>query len=344
LVAIKAALVPRFVQSPSPECIAALVFGTDPGLVAERAKLLATALASRNDPPSEIIRIEDVDLETDSGRLLIELQTEPMFGGGKVIRSTLSRRINGTAIKQIFASGPPAANLVIEGGNLKPSDAARKLFDATPWAASIACYGDNQRDLSAIVAEMTGEAGMSLEPDARELLLARLGADRALSRGEVEKLIIYATGRTTITADDVDAVVGDASELVMDQIASAAASGAGEAALMDFNRAQAAGDNPQTLLLAVQRYFLRLHRLRSGMEAGKSVADAMRTMRPPVHFKQRDILSAQCQAWPLTRLTGAVVRISETIKSARLNSSLQGPLAERLLIDLSLIARAGRRR
>jgi DNA polymerase III subunit delta len=344
LVAIRPAGAEKFAQKPNADCLAALVFGADAGLISERAKQIAHAFAAREAAPSEIIRIEDADLEGDPDRLIVELQTQPMFGGGKVVRTTLSRRVTSASLKQILEAGPPAAHLVVEGGNLKPSDAARKLFEAASWAAAIPCYADSNRDLAALATDMTRDAGMRLAPDAQVLLLERLGADRALSRGEIEKLILYAQGRTEITIDDVAAVVGDASDFMMDQIISAAASGKGAIAVRDFDRACAAGDSPQTLLLASQRYFLRLHALRAAVESGKSMDEAMRSLRPPVHFKQKDVMAVQCQAWPLGRLSAALARISLAIKNSRLKADIEEPIAERLLIDLATAARQSQRR
>lgn len=343
MVAIRPASAAAFSEKPSKDCLAVLVFGLDNGLISERARQIANAFAHRENPPGEIIRIEDPDLDNDPDRLVVELQTQPMFGGGKVIRTSLSRKINTAALKQIFETGAPAAHLVIEGGNLKPSDATRKLFEATAWAAALPCYADTEQDLASLASGMMKDAGVRMSPDARSVLLERLGADRALSRGEIEKLILYAQGRDEITADDVIAVVGDASDLMMDQIVIAAASGNGAGALRDFDRAYAAGESPQTLLLAMQRYFLRLHRLRSALEAGKSMDDALRGLRPPVHFKQKGVIATQCQAWPLQRLTAAVARIASIIKTSRLSSDIEAPLAERLLIDLATAARQGRR-
>jgi DNA polymerase-3 subunit delta len=341
LVAVKAQNANRFAERPPADCCAVLLFGSDDGLIAERAKQIAKVFADRDPAGGEIIRIEDPDLDGDSGRLAVELQTQPMFGGGKVIRTTLGRRVTGALLKSILDEGKPAAHLVVEGGNLKPTDAARKLFEATPWAAAVGCYADSERDLAELVNDMVAEAGLSIAPDARELLVSRLGADRSLSRGEVEKLILYVAGRTAITSDDVDAIVGDASDYVMDEIALAAASGRAAAALRDFDRACAGGDNPQTLLLAIQRHFLKLHRLRAAVDGGKTMDDALRSLRPPVHFKQRDTLAAQCQAWPLARLSAVLQRVSAAIRDSRRSSGLESPMTERLLLD---IAHAGRPR
>ena len=95
MVAIKANQARDFLKSPDPRLIAALFYGADAGLVAERAQALAKILASvKGNPPGEVLRVDDTDLENDPGRLAVELQTIPMFGGRKIIRATASRRIS----------------------------------------------------------------------------------------------------------------------------------------------------------------------------------------------------------------------------------------------------------
>lgn len=343
MVAIKAAQANAFVRSPPADCLAVLVYGTDVGLASERTAQIAKAFAEREQPAGEIIRIEDPDLEQDPDRLSVELQTMPMFGGSKVVRTTIGRRVTGAVLKGIIDDGAPAAQLVVEAGNLRPSDAARKAFEATSWAAAVPCYADSERDLAGLVKEMVAAAGLTIEQDAQELLLERLGADRALSRGEVEKLILYVGDGGAISADHVKAIVGDASEMAMDAIAQAAAGGAADSAVRELDRAIAAGSNAQVLIGAVQRYFRRLHRLRAAIDAGKSFDDAARGLRPPIFFKQKDDIAAQCRLWNSARLMTAMGRIGEVAKAARLNSAIETILAERLLLELATMAKASRR-
>ena len=72
---------------------------------------------------------------------------------------------------------------------------------------------------------------------ARDCCVARLGADRALSRGEIEKLALYAPARPRSTSSDVEAIVGDASELALDRIAQCGGVGRRGAAVAEFARA-----------------------------------------------------------------------------------------------------------
>ena len=171
------------------------------------------------------------------------------------------------------------------------------------------------------------------------MLLTRLGADRALSRAEVEKLALFARGKDLIEEADVEAAVGDAAELALDRIVLAAGSGRSAEAVMECDRIVASGESAQGVIAALQRHFLRLHRLRSGHDAGRSLDDVMRSLRPPPHFKQKAAIEQQCRDWSLAKLNAALAKIGETAQAARLNSALESTLAEHLLLELGTLAK-----
>jgi DNA polymerase-3 subunit delta len=311
-----------------------LFYGSDAGLVSERASVLAKRIAEKQDPPGEIVRFDDVDLEQDPGRIAIEVQTKPMFGGRKIVRTIAGRRVTAASLKSLVEGGDLEGILIVEAGNLRPDDALRSLFEKTPRAAAVACFPDETRDLDGMIRETLAAANVRISQDARKLLLTRLGADRALSRAEVEKLALFALGKEEIEESDVEAAVGDASELALDRIVLAVGAGRLESALTECDRCIAAGESAQTVIAALQRHFLRLHRMRSAFDAGRSMDDIVRQLRPPLHFKQRDAVEQQCRDWPLAKLDGALTAIADAAKRARLNPAIETILAEHLLLDL----------
>lgn len=334
---IKAHQAESFLKSPDPRVTAFLFFGSDPGLIGERARLLADYIAKRDQ--GEVIRLDDADLDNDPDRITVELQTIPMFGGRKIVRTSHGRRVNTPMLKGLVEGPPIAGVLIVEAGNLKPDESLRALFEKNAAAAAIACYADEAPDLDRLVTSVLKGERIGIAPDARDALVARLGADRALSRGEIEKLALYAQGQAEITLDDVDAVVGDGSELAIEKIPLAAASGNAAQALADFDRVVAAGDSAQAVIIFTLRHFQRLHRLRAEMDRGRTLDDAVRALRPPLHFKLKDAIAAQCRLWSAPRLADALSRISATAKAARLNGALEDPLTTQLLIDIAGMAR-----
>ncbi len=343
MVAIKTHQAGAFLNALDRVPPAVLFYGSDVGLVAERAAQLAKALAARDSPPGEILRFDDSSLEEDPDRIFVELQTAPMFGGRKIVRAIAGRRVAVAQLKPLVEGGDLAGALIVEAGNLRPDDALRALFEKSPAAAAVACFPDEARDLDAVVREVLAGQGIQITPEAKRLLLARLGADRALSRAEIDKLALYAHGKSVIDEEDVEAAVGDAAELALDRIVMAAGSAQIAAALAEYDRSIAAGESAQAIIAALQRHFMRLHRMRGGLDAGRPMEDVLRSLRPPPHFKQRDALESQGRSWSAAKLSAALARIAEAAKAARLNSALEGALTERLLLDLGALSGPPRR-
>jgi DNA polymerase-3 subunit delta len=339
MVAVKTHQANAFLSALDRVPSAVLFYGSDSGLVSERASSLAKHLAERDTPPGEILRLDDASLEEDPGRIFVELETVPMFGGRKIVRAIAGRRVTAAQLAPLLEAGDLAGCLIVEAGNLRPEDALRTLFERSAAAAAVACFPDEARDLEAVMREAFAPGKMEITPDAKRLLLARLGADRALSRAEIEKLALYAHGKRTIEESDVEAAVGDAAELALDRIVLAAAADRGATALVEYDRSIASGEGPQTVIAALQRHFLRLHRMRGMLDAGRSMDEVLRSLRPQPHFKQRDALERQCRTLTLPRLNAALARIAAAAKAARLNSALESSLAETLLLELARIAK-----
>lgn len=343
MVALKPQQAKSFTSALEPRINAVLLYGEDAGLVAERAKLAAEALARRSKPPGEILRIGDADLENDPDRFHTELQTVSMFGGARVVRTQTSRRIHTNLLKSLIEPGTMTGALVVEAGALRADDALRKLFEGAPTALAVPCNPDEAKSLEAIVAEAFAAAGVEIAQDARQLLVSRLGADRVMSRSEIDKLLIYAHGEAKVTIEAVEAVVGDASEQAIDTILFAVSGGRGREAVIELDRAVASGESPQGIILATQRHFQRLHRLRAMSDQGRSFVDAFRSLRPPLPYKLQPMLESHARAWDAPRLDRAQSVIARAAKQARLSSGLEATLAERMLLEVAALAPSPRR-
>jgi DNA polymerase-3 subunit delta len=339
VVAIKSHQAEALIAGRTPVPSAVLFYGGDVGLVAERAGRLAKRLAEQGDPPGEILRLDDASLESDPDRIVLELQTMPLFGGRRIVRATAGRRISALSLKGLLAGPPLAGHLIVEAGNLRPDDALRRLFERSADAAAVACFADEARDLETLVEQTLAAGALRITPDARRLLIARLGADRALSRSELDKLAVYAHGKTVIAESDVEAVVGDAAELALERIVQAAAAGAHARALAECDRSLAAGESAQAVIAALQRHFLRLHRMRSALDAGAGMEEVVRSLRPPPHFRQREALERAARSWTAQQLNAALARIALAARAARLGGALEDTLAENLLLLLAALGR-----
>jgi DNA polymerase-3 subunit delta len=339
MVAVKAHEADAFLKTLSPKISALLFYGSDEGLIAERAQVACAAAAKTSTPPGEILRLDDLDLEKEPDRITVELTTISMFGGRRIVRANASRRVTAATIGPLL-SMPLEGLLVVEAGNLKADEGLRGLFEKSAHAAAIACYADSERDLDAVIRSILAPLNLDISQEAKQALIGRLGADRAQSRSEIEKLALYCYGKSRIELVDIEAATGDASELALDAVITAAASGQAAEALSASDRAVAGGESPQSLIIAAQRYFQRLHRVRATYEATGSMDMAVRALRPPLHFKSRDQFLRHVQTWTGGKLLRALDRIAVAQRIARSNSIHDALAADRLVLDLARLAAA----
>ncbi|MCC2111426.1 MAG: DNA polymerase III subunit delta [Hyphomicrobiales bacterium] len=342
MVALKPATLDRYIADAGAAHPLILIFGTDPGLIAERADKIAKSVLAGNDDPFALVRLDAAELGGDTSRIVDEARTISMFGGRRVVLLRLNGNRNMLpALEPLFDDPPIDCIVIVEAGDLKRGTALRNRFERAEGAAAIACYPDSERDLERLVESELAADGLSIEHDARTALLALLGADRGATRAELAKLRLYAHGTGTVTLDHVTAVIGDASAIATDEVIDAAATGRHDILDNGLSRLLRAGVSAQMVLTLLLRHFQLLDRARAEFDRGRAAADIVRHLRPPVFFRRQAAVATAIERWPRT----AVERGLTLIEAAQVDARLRADLAATITSDvLHRLAAAAKRR
>jgi len=230
---------------------------------------------------------------------------------------------------------------VVEAGDLPGSSALRRVFDTSPRAVAIGCYPDTPRDRAAVIRDTLRAHRITASDEATQYLIEHLGSDRLLTRAELEKLALYAGRGSHIELDDVRLSIGDSAALATDDAVMAAAEG--DTARVDrvLDRVFQEGESPVSVVRAMLRHLHRLHLLSARLAAGATVAEVVRTHRPPIFYRQEDNFKRQLALWNEAVLRAQLDRIAQ----AELHMKLTGLPAETVCREAMLaIAQATRPR
>lgn len=302
----------RTLAHPPKGIIAFLFFGPDEGLIRERAERTAKTVAPDLSDAFRVSDLDDSVLTGDPARLADEAASISMLGGRRVVRvrgagNTLSKTF------EAFLEDPKGdALIVVEAGDLAKGASLRRVFEEAENAAAIACYPDNDRDLASVVRETLKADGLTISSEALDDAVARLGADRGVTRREIEKLALYARDKGQVTPDDVRAVMGDEAEARVDEVCDAA--GEGNIALLDtaLERLWAEDMSPIGLLRIAIGHFQKLALAKAEAERGEGIESAMRRLRPPIHYMRTTSFKVQARNWSEARLAEALDMLLET--------------------------------
>jgi DNA polymerase-3 subunit delta len=342
MVAVKAADVDAFVARPDPVRRVVLVFGPDAGLVGERTRAIVAASVDDVNDPFALARLDGEELAAEPSRLVEEALTMPLFGGRRAVWVKAGSRNIAPAVEALLGdalfAAAPACRVVIEAGDLRRNAPLRVVCERAKNAATLPCYADTERDRARLIDEEMRSAGLALAADARATLIPLLGGDRAASRGEIQKLVLYAHGRDQIGVEDVAAVVADASALTIDDIVDAAFAGRPGELETQLAKARTAGTSAGSILFNAQRQLAQLHKWRLAIEQGRPFS--LEALQPPLPFRRRGLVEAALKTWSAARLANAMADLADAVLQSRQNPALADTIAERALLA---IAASGRR-
>jgi DNA polymerase III subunit delta len=325
-----------------PLAPAYLVYGPDPGKVGEVARHIIQSVAGSLDDPFAVARLEEDMISEDPQRLADEVFSRPMLGTRKAIWISSAGQAFLRAY-ETMAEAPEDANvLIVEAGNLAKSARLRSLFEKSKTAIAIPCYEDSLEDLDQLIDQVTAAADLATAPDARAALLEVLGDDRALSRAELDKLVLYCHGRGGITLGDVEAVCSGRTTVGADELTDAVFGGdlASTDSLSD--RQIKSGVAGFRLLSLASQHVPVLEKLLFDVERGASPSHAVRTARPPIFFSRHDNLIHQLKLWDEASLSSARNSLAAAVEQTRTFPALESQIAQRSLLSIARSA-AGRR-
>lgn len=312
-----------------------LVYGPDAGLVNERC----TALAKLAGKEASIIKVEGDAIAADPALLMDEAYAMSLFGGTRVIWLREGSKQFHDCLEPLLEQPPPAIMFIVEAGELKPSAALRKIFEASKNAIALPCYADDARDLARLIDEEMREANLRIEEPARRALVENLGGDRLATRQELRKLALYAHGQGTVTLDDVMAVSGDVSALALDGILDELGLGEADNVITETQRHLAHGTHGSVLLGMALRHMMTLQILRSEVDQGRTTHDAIKSANPPIFFKRQPKIERQLVLWPLPKIDAALNVLNDAVLKTRQLPNVIEALTERALIDVAMMAK-----
>ncbi len=334
----------RFVAAPPPTLRACLFYGPDGGLARERAAALGRRHVGDLGDPFRVSAVAPEMLADEPGLLADEAAQLSLTGETRLVtvEGATDAAVEACRVLLDRSSGQDGALVIVEAGELGPRSRLRRLFEDAAEAAAVACYTDNAAVLDRLIRATFDEAGLEISPDAVAFLIERLGADRKITRSELDKLVLYARGSGAVTLEDAAACSGAEAALTLDDLCDAVAVGRSAAAVAGFDALADGGMNAVAVLRAAQRHFTRLQITAARIEAGTAPDRAVDALRPSVFYQRADAFRRALRLWTAARAGEALERLLAAEAACKGSGAIPTALAAQTLIEIAREAEAAR--
>ena len=335
MVAPPAASAGKFLSSPPSTVCGFLFYGSDSLQIAAKAEALAASLSKKAGPDSEVIRIHESDAAASPDRIITELKTGLLFGGVKIVWLGALPAKAHSAVLEAVAGPFRDAFLIAQAPDLKKSHALVQAFEGASYLAAISCYDEDRSSVIAGIRTHVSSLGCEIDDEAAALVAARSDYSTLIARNETEKLITYIAPGRRITSSHVEDCLIDQQTAGLSEIIDHALDGDGRKAMLAFESFMAAEHNVTPVLMALSSALLRLYALRTAVDAGVPVMQAIKELRPPVFYKQQESVAARVRGWQVRPLSAILQELNTVLRETRLKAALAEHLTANFLLRIA---------
>jgi DNA polymerase-3 subunit delta len=255
---------------------AVLLYGPDKGLIRSIcSKLIGKFSLSTTN-------VDYQDLTASSLRMILNNQN--FFNQRELIKINH----NGSGIDKDFKDIFKDSHLhftVIIADELPTSSALRKFFEVEEKLASIACYLENEHNISKLIISKCHGAKKQLDDDALTFLKENLKSDQGSITSELDKLLTFASDIDRISLKDVTEVISIDNSASGDEMCIHFANKDLDRFLNEATKLQQQNINEVLMIRALMRYYINLYTVITKIDNGQRIDEAMKSLSPPIFFK-----------------------------------------------------------
>ena len=315
-----------------------LLFGDDWGLIRDRSAAATKAVIGPTPDP-----FRQTVLTKDEHKQLREAVMSLSLGGGRRVVRVQDASDTLAAVLEPLAMHRSDALVILECGALTPRSKLRVFAERHAQWASIGCYSEGTRNVTAEITRVLAEAGLTIEQDALAYLTAELTGESNRRRAELEKLVVYGAGDRVITLQAAQACCSVGMDASLGEAVSAALAGRVRLADRLVEELSRDGATGAGLLAVLSNQVQRVMKVRLHMHAGAAPEEACRRLQPPVFPQQIPGFLEEVRCWPLPALEGLARAIRDADIACKRASSPDLAIAARLLNAIATRAQAGGR-
>ena len=201
--------------------------------------------------------------------------------------------------------------VILNANILEKKSKIRSLFEKNKEAACVAFYDDSGQTLSGIANNFFRTSKIPISQEAINLIVQRVRGDRSNLRNELEKIKNYMGIKKKINLTDILKLTNLAENFNVSELVDSCLSKNKKKTINIIN------ENNYTVedcMLIIRTFLIkskRLAKLSNQFKKTKNIDAIISSSKPPIFWKEKDIVKQQLMSWSLTEVKKLIYQINE---------------------------------
>ena len=310
-----------------------LFYGPNEGLIRDHISKIKSDYLSDVDFEEVSLTGKSLDLNPDI--LETSANSISMFNSYKLIILESLKDKNMSELENVINSAPTQTMLIVKADNLKKTSKLRKLFESNAQCYALACYEDDAKSMMRLIDNFVKENNIAFDRDIKNYLMQTLSTDRMISFNELQKISLFYTNTDAPPRlDEVKNLLNDTSSNNLQKMNESVMYGNTTKSSNIISKLLSEGNNPISILRSLINYFKRVQRVKVEMKKGSNFDTAIKFLKPPLFWKDKDNFQQHCVRWPLSKIERNLSQLLDAEIDCKTNSKLSSILCERSILTI----------
>ena len=293
-----------------------LLYGVNQGLKDEIIK--NTIL---KDFSGEILKYNETEVIEKSEIILESFLNGSLFDKQKIILiSRCSNKIY-SFIEKFLGKDISQAMIVLISENLDKKSKLRALYEKSKDLVCVPFYEDNQQSLGIFANKYLQNKNIKLSREILNLIIERSQGDRGNLKNELQKIENLSLSKKNILNEDIINITNLAENYTVFELVDNYLAKNQKKVSKIINENNFENDDSIIILRTLLSRSKRLLKLKNMQNVNKSINDAITVYKPPIFWKEKDIVKQQMSNWSEDEVKKKIFEISNLEILIKKNSS-----------------------
>ncbi len=292
-----------------------LVYGKNEGLKTE----CINKILSKND--IKVFNYDEKQIIGETETFYENILSNSLFESSKrIIINRASDKIFET-IKDLVDRDLNNIKIIINAGILDTRSKLRSLFEKNKDLICIPTYPDNNNTLSKLAAVFFRKEKISISQQSINLIVEKCGGDRNNLNNELNKIKDYSVEKKQITSEQISKLVNLSENYALSELIDHCLAKNINKTINILSENNYNSDECIIILRTFLSKAKRILKLAIEFEKNKDINKTINSAKPPIFWKDKDIIKIQLDKWKPTKIKELISGINDAELNIKKNYS-----------------------
>ena len=320
-----------------------LFYGTNTGLVNLLYNTTLKSMSIDINDPFVVSKLNIQNLIDNPHSLIETLSTYSMISNKRTVLLDLCNfSINKNIINILISALKSEIDncfLIIKADNLGSQNELVKFTSSSQLCLLVPCYEESVINIKTKLYNIFNENHLKFSNDFISLLSSKFSNDSSINQMEIDKLKTFLINNIAVDETALLNLINNNTDININKIAINCGSGDVRNALFFYEKAIQSSVSPIIIIKTLLKHFKIIENILYNVSNGNNIDYAMNSIRPPIFFKDKPLISLQAKIWTINKISLVKKRLTDAEIKCKFYSKIDKLLIGQLILSISVIAK-----